>query len=424
MDPKVNIEGISPIRKRIEVEVPAQRVDEEIERFLRQLNKQVRVRGFRPGKVPPSILKRRYKDYIEEEVSLKLIDDTYQKIVLEQEIRPVGNPQIEREGLKEGEAFRYSAIVDVRPQVEVSGYLGLRLRKREPETTPQMVEERLEALRDSEAKAKELEAPRGVGEGDLVLIDLKGEVEGEPRRKIERNDYTLLMGSSPFPPKFEDNLRGVMVGEMREFTVTYPEDHPEGALAGKEVRFQIQVKDIKEVVKPELNDDFAKDMGCENLEELKTQLRETLRQEEEAKIREAYKEEVKGLLLSQNSFEVPPSMIEAQVETKIEEIRSALGPREVEPDWVRLKGEMRGPAEREVRANLILEEIARREGLSLSEEEIEEEYLRIARRANRSPEEVKKIYMKNNLVEGMRRRLLIGKALEFVLERAEFCQEV
>ncbi len=423
MELKINVSDISPIRKKVEVEIPAERVTEEIDAFLRRLNREVRVKGFRPGKVPLGILKTRYRDYLEEKVSLKLIDDTYQKIVEERELRPVATPQIDREGIVEGEAFKYSAVVEVRPQLEVTGYTGLRLKKREARVTPEMVEERLKALQEEQAKARAPEEDRGAGDDDLLVVDIKGEVVGEARSRFQKNGLTFLMSSSPFPAGFAERLKGARVGEAREFTLSYPDGHRDRSLAGRQAQFLVTVKEIKEVVRPALDDELAKELGCQTLEELREQVRTNLQEEEERRVVAALKEEAKELLLARNSLEVPPSMVDLQVEARIDEIRATLRKDESEPDWVQLSEELKAPVEREIKANLILEEIGKSEGIEVTGDKLDQEFQRIASLTRRSPEEVKKIYTREELMESLRRRLLIGDALDLVLSRAELVED-
>lgn len=417
---KVNIADVSPVRKKIEVEIGAEKVSQEIEAFLRKLNKEVRIKGFRPGKVPLPILKSRYRDYLEEEVSLKLIDDSYHEILKEQDVKAVASPQIEREGLKEGEAFKYSALVDIRPEIEAQGYLGIKLTRRKAEVSQEMLEERLSALRDAHAKARPLEEERGLAQGDLAVIDLEGQGEGEIR--FSRRDYAAVAGSASFPYAFWKEMEGARPQEERQFKVSYPSDYQNERLRGKDISFRVHLKEIKEIIRPALNDELAKQMGYETLEELKSKLSLALIQEAEKKAQEEVEEQAKGILMSANPFEVPASMVEEQAEARLEEIKESLRPGSREPNWDRLREELRAPVEREIRARLILEEIGKKEGLTISDSALDKEFGRMAGETSQSPEGVRNFFMKEGRLENLKRHLLINKALGLVIERADILE--
>lgn len=415
---KVDVADISPVRKKIEVEIPAEKVSEEIGAFLRKLNRQVRVKGFRPGKVPATILKNRYQDYWKDEVSLKLVDDSYQQIVAERGLKPVAYPQVERADLEEGQAFKYSALVDVRPEVEPTDYLGIKLTRRKFQLSPEMIEARLEALRDGQAKVKSLEEDRGLAHNDLAIIDIEGTGEGLSGTWTKK-DYSFLLGSASLPDSFSRELVGAKVGDWREFEIVYPADEQNKELAGKRVSFRVMVKEIKEVIRPELDDSLAGALGYQNLEELRKHISSITEKELKDRSDNLLQEDVKKTLLSSNPVELPESMVEEQLRARMGEIKARLRPGSPEPNWDSLAEKMSGPLAEEIKARIILEAIANKEELAVTEADLEEEFAKIAGEANQELNTIRDLYAREEHLENLKRRLLIDKALQFVIEKGE-----
>lgn len=414
---KVDITDISPVRKKIEVEIPPEKVSQEIEAFLRKLNKEIRIKGFRPGKAPAGLLKSRYRDYWEEEVSHKLIDDSYQKIIEEKALQPVSEPQVDREEIREGEGFKYSALVEVKPRVEPQEYLGLKLTRKSSRVKPEMVDSRLEAIREDQAKIKPLEEGRGLRDKDLAVVDVEGEITGAPEKRFSRKGLNYIMGSSTFPYSFCQALVGAEVGERREFRVNYPPEHGNEELRGREVSFKVEVKEIKEVVQPDLDDNLAQALGYQSLEELRKRVATVLAQELEAEAQRLLEQDAKQILVAANPFDIPESMMEKELEARLAAIRERLAPGSREPNWERLRQELRNSTEREIKADFILEALASKEGLQVSEEELEEELEKIANQA------VRQRYQREVLRENFKQQLVLAKALKFVLDKADVASE-
>lgn len=418
---KVNVADITPVRKKIEVEIPADKVAEEIGVFLRKLNQQARVKGFRPGKVPATILKNRYRDYWQEEVSLKLIDDSYQQIVTERDLKPVAHPQVESEGLEEGQVFKYSALVDVRPEIEPTGYLGIKLTRKKFLIKPEMIEARLEALRDGQAKIQALKVDRGLARDDLAIIDIEGGSQDTPGSWTKK-DYPFLLGSASLPDSFSQELIGAKPAETRNFEVVFSDHDQNKEMAGKRVSFKVTVKEIKEVIRPELGDDLARGLGYQDLNELSKHVSSVIEKELNDRSDNLLREDVKQALIDANPIQLPESMVDEQLKTRLTEIKSRLRPGSAEPDWSKLAEKMRGPLAEEIKARLILEAIADKEKMAVSEADIEEEYAGIASGANQELDTIRELYAKEGHLDNLKRRLAIDKARQFVIDRGEISE--
>jgi trigger factor len=419
---KIDVEDLSSTKKRLQIEVPGEVVTKEIDSAYRKLSKKARIKGFRPGKVPRAILQRYYGDYVKDDVISTLVNDTYFKAISDKDIKPVSQPTIDNGTLEEGKAFEYSAIVEVKPDIHVKDYLGLRLRGKKAEVVGEDVEKRLRHLQNLHAQLVTTEERKKVREGDFIIIDYEGFSGGKPFEGSRGKDTMLQIGSGGFIPGFDDKLIGSERDDEKEVEITFPEDHP--TMAGERAVFRVRIKEIKEKIVPKLDDEFAKDIGeYQNLEELKDKIREDLKREGEESTRRDLENQLIEKLIDANPFDVPRSMIEGQIDyfvadTKIRLASQGLAFNDLGVGEGRLRKDFEEAAVKRVKGRLILEKISALEEISVKDEEVTERLREISLRTNQNVEKVRGYYQKGDRMEELKAKIVEEKTLDFLLERS------
>lgn len=422
---KVQIENTSPVERKILFEIPSDVVSQEMESSYRSLNRRVKFKGFRPGKVPRSILERYYKSQVEEEVLSKLMTESYEKAVEEHHLTPVAPPTVTDRTFEAGKEFKYTMTVEVKPEVMVEGYLGLEVEKETVSVSEEEVETQLKILQETHAQLKSLETRRPIREKDFALLDFEGSYAGKTLEGWKANDHLVEVGSKTLVGDLDFQLIGLSIGEEKDISITLPETYARKELAGKEIKVHLKVKEIKEKFLPLLDDEFAKDVGDYNtLEELKAHLRKTVEEQKQTRASQAAKEKLLSALVEKQAFPIPQSMVQHQVKTLIARTEQRLAQQgmkleEAGLDHEKLSKTFLATAEKEVRGSLILNKIAEMEKLSVSEAELEGKLEQIAAQVNQRPEAVKNYYLKKNLLEDLRAQMLEEKTLDFLLSKAK-----
>lgn len=422
---KFDVEHISSVKKKISIVVPSEKVGEKIDRAYGRLKMKAKIKGFRPGKAPRSVLEKYYRDQVIEEVLNEAIQESYSKVLEEEEINPVSYPHFGGEELREGEDFAFSLTVDVKPKPDIKDYSGVELKKEKVEVKDEEIAAELEKLRKSLAAYSPVDE-RGIEKGDYVTFDFEGFVGDEPLENGKAENYTLEIGSASFIPGFEDQMTGLRKGEEGEVKVRFPDDYHVERLSGKEAVFKVKVKEIKCQDLPPLDDEFAKDAGdYDSLDELKERISTDIREEREQKERNRLERELIDRILEKNPFDVPESMLERQVYYKNEEIRNrmlgfGMKPEEVEGNLIDMKDEIRTQAESEVKGGLLLESVAEKEGIKVEDEDVEAHYRELAERSGRTSGEIRSYYedKKSYLMSS----LMDKKVLDFLMDRAKIAE--
>ena len=419
---KVDVEDLGSTKKRLQVEVPGEIVTKEIGSAYRKLSKKAKVKGFRPGKVPRAILQRYYGDYIKNEVISKLINDTFFKAISDQDIKPVSQPTIDDGTLEEGKAFEYSAIVEVKPDIQVKDYLSLRLKTGKAEVTGEDVEKRLLELQNLHAQLVTVEERKKVGEGDFVIIDYEGSSDGRPFEGSNGKDFMLQVGSGGFIPGLDEKIIGRERDDELEVEMIFPENQPK--MAGRPAVFRVRIKEIKEKIVPKLDDEFAKDIGeYKDLEELKARIREDLEREGEESKRRDLENQLMEKLIDGNPFDVPRSMVDQQInylvaDAKIRLASQGFALKDVGVEEGKLRKDFEEAAVKRVKQGLILEKISALEGISIENEEVTEKLREISLRTNQDVEKVKGYYQKDDRMEELKAKIVEEKTLNFLLEKS------
>ena len=421
---KVNVEDISSIKKKVHVEVPEDRVAQEIDSFYEELKKKAKIKGFRPGKAPRTILERYFKDYAKGEVLQRLIQDTFPKALSEVSFSPVAPPAFDPQELEGGKPFRYAAIVEVKPQIKIEDYTGLNLEGKKEEVRDEELEERLKNLQNLHAQLKAISEPREVRTGDYVILDYDAKMDGRPLDEGKGVDITVEVGSGRFIPTLEENLIGLKPEDDKDVDVSFPADYGYKKWAGKTVSFHVKVKEIKEKILASLDDEFAKDLGgFDSLEALTAKLREDMQKVKEEALDRHFKDQIVDQLLQKNSFEIPPSLVEEQNQALVSEAKLRLASqgmnlKDMDISEDKLREDYRAVAERQVKTYLILEKIAGQEGISVSDEEVQGRLKEISERSHQKFEAVKRYYEKNGLIPEMQAGILSDKTLNFLIEKS------
>lgn len=421
---KVSVEEISSIKKKVNIEISEEDVAKEIGSFYKELGRKAKIKGFRPGKVPRSILERYFKDYVKAEVMQKLIQVTYPNALTETNLQPVSNPVIDPGELETGSPFQYSATIEVKPEIKLEGYIGLNIQGKKEEVKEEELEERLRTLQNLHASLKAVSEARPVQNGDYVIIDYETREAGKPLEEGKATDTTLEVGSGRFIPEVEEKLTGMKLGEEREIEVTFPEDYGYKKWAGKAISFHVKIKEIKEKILPPLDDEFAKDIGdYSSLDELKFKLREEIRKEKESYLQQQLRNQILDQLLEANPFEVPDSLVEAQTQamisdTKLRLARQGMALQDIGVTEEKLREDYRTTAMKQVKTFLILEKIASQEGISVTDEEAEERIREISEKVHQKFDVLKRYYEKNGLIPEVKAEILNNKTLDFLIQKA------
>jgi trigger factor len=418
---KTELTDVSDTQKTITIEIPTEVVDAEIDRIARGYTKQARLPGFRPGKAPKTIVKQRFKDQILHDVMHGLIPRAVEEALQERGIEPVDTPNIKDVALEEGQPLKFTAAVETVPAFDPGDLSAIVLRRPPVEITDEAVEGTLQRLRERAGKFEPVEG-RPVADGDAVVADLD---RTGPDGKTDHHDgVTLQLGAPGNPPGFDANLIGLSEGESKTFTIHFPESYPAEELANTDQTYGVMVKGIRRRVLPELDDEFAKDVGeFESLAALRDRVRSDLREEAEENSRRHVRGELFKQLSSRITFELPGSLIDREMDRRLEEFARQLMSQNVDPrqagiDWAQFREAQREPARDAVASALVLDEIARREQITVSGEDVDKEIERFATRAGRTPAALRAQLEKDGGISRLYAGLRREKAVDLALSRA------
>lgn len=423
----VKVEEISSIRRRLSFEVEAGQVEEAIDGAYAEIAKTAKLKGFRKGKVPRKLLEQFFRPQMEEKVFTRLINDTYFKALVDNEVPVVGQPQITESGaIDRGKPFTYVAEVEVKPEVVAKDYTGLEAKKEKFEFDPQIIEHRLEEMRQMRTEQK-VSRRKIAREGDFVTIDFTGYVDGEAFQGGSAEGHQLELGSGSFIPGFEEQVVGMKREEEKEIEVTFPEDYGNKDLAGKKAVFKVKLHEIKEKVVPELDDEFAKGFGAESLEDLKKQMEENFRQQEQNRIEGDLRERIVEALVEKNPIEVPEAMVDKQLEYMLQNVRNRMQQQGITLEMLGMNEEIfasmyRQTAVKQVQGSLLLEAIARQEKIEVADDEIDGKLEEIAKMANAPLDAVKNYYSSEEAKAGLKDQIIEEKTLAFLIDNAKITE--
>jgi trigger factor len=423
---KVDIEDLSSVKKKVTVELPAETVDKEFSDTYGKLAKSASVKGFRPGKAPKSVLRGYYGKQVAAEVKSKLISDSFEKIMEDHDLDPVEPPEIEAEDeAAEGEDLKFEFEIEVKPSVEAQGYKGLAVKKEKLEIADEMVEDALTQLRESRAQVEPVTDDRGLNEGDLVVADLDCLIDGEPIEGYSFKEQMFDLELDTGVPELKEHTLGMKQDETREFDVTYPEDYRDGKLAGKDVTVRVHLRDIKRKNIPELDDDFAKDIGeFTSLDELREDVKEKLTAQEKERIDRDLKGDLVLEMIQKNPFEVPSSLVDKQSEFIANSAKQRLAYDGVDIEKIGLNLETmaknyRERAENQVRASFLFRSIIEKEDIDVTSEELSAKLDEMVASYGEQAQAMRTYFEEPKLKEDIKQRLLEEKVLDYLVSEAK-----
>jgi trigger factor len=420
----LNFQDLSPVKKAIEVEIPADLITTTEKRVTNEFAHQAKLPGFRPGKVPVNVVRSRFAKEIQEEVMNRLLPQTFREVVAERGLEPVGDPHLEHVDPYpsiEGAAVKYKAQFEVKPHVELSDYRGLEVDNPPVEVNESEVDTMIERLRD-QASSYRLETERGLQDGDYAVIDVASSGEGI---EAKTDSGHVRIGEETPLPELHDGLRGKRPGEQISFEKAYGDDAHNEIYRGKNVRHDVTLKEIRVQEKPEINDDFAMSVGnWESVAQMREVISGDIRRHKDTEVLRAKRNQIGERLLESHHFEVPESLVEEELGKSLQNYARFLASQGVdlekaELDWRKLGEDFRPEAIKRVKRGLILEAIARKEGIEISDVEVDAEIRRAAREQDRDFAEVKHHLKHDGGYEALRRSLAQEKALELVLREAK-----
>ena len=413
---------IDTCKRTIEFTVPVLEVEAEIDRAATSIQKKAKLPGFRPGKTPLGIIKTRYEEDIRSQVVDNLVNKHFGERTQQDRLQVVGSPRVTDVHLHKGEPLTFKVEFEIAPEWELGQYTGLEAPYEEPKVADEDVTTRLNALREQKADYINID-PRPAADGDYAVVAMKsiGGVEGEP---IQNDEMVLGIGDAGTMPEFSEALRGMTPGDEKEVTVKYPDEYGHKRLAGREVTFHLTLKVLRKKELPELNDDFAQDVGdFKTLEELSEEIRRQILREREQMAKTVAQEKLIDKLVEGHAFPVPDAytdrQIEMNLETRIRELAmQGVDPRSLKIDWEKLKESQKERALRDVRASLILDRIGERESIAAMQDEVDREIHRISKQVREPAAAVRMRMEKDGSLARVANRIRTEKVLNFLFENA------
>ena len=417
---------VNPLLRTVTVEIPADTVDAERNKIVQQYAKLARVPGFRKGKVPAGVVRTRFQQDINEEIVRNLLPHAFRQETAKQNLAPVSQPQVTDLHLHDGQPLKFTAEFEILPEIPTGGYENVKVEHPKVEVTDAEVEETVKNLQEQRATYDPIE-DRAAEDGDFVQISFEGRDKADESAKpVEVPSILVELGGSNTVQEFTDNLRGTKAGDEKTFDVVYPADYGDQRLAGKSVEYHVTVKALKKKVLPELNEEFIKELGGDfnTPEELRTKIREGMEHEKKHRAEHEGKDKLVEELVKLNDFPVPESMVNSQIETRLERGLRALAQQGMRAedmkkmDFARLREGQREAATREVKASLLLEKIADTEKIEVSDEELDQQIASLARQSQQTPEQVRARLTQDGSLDRIRTQIRNEKTLDLLYSRS------
>ncbi len=422
---KTKLEAVSPVRKKLMVDVPVERVVAALEKAYQKIQKEAEFKGFRKGKVPRNLLETHFRPDAEKEAVAAIVETTYPEALEQEKLWPVSRPHITSGPFDKNVEFSYTAEFEVHPVVEITGHHGLSLEKTERHVTDELVEKRLAAMRQSMAQIEP--APEGAKaeKGMVAFVDFKGTADGGEFKGSKAENFLVDIGSGSLMKEFEENIVGMGKAETKKIEFDYPKDYFNKELAGKHGVFDLTVKELKIKRLPELNDDFAKDLGSfKTLDEVRADIKKRMESAVEFEAKSELANHAMEELVKKHPFEVPEALVIEELKGMFESFVNQLSRQGKKFEETGIKPEQfieqyKPVAENKVRGYYILDAIAKLEKIEVTDTDAEERMKTIAEQVNQPIEKVREHYTKNNLINGLKNQILHEKTLDFVVLKAK-----
>jgi len=408
---QVQVARISHVMMEVAVEVPASDVKAEVEKVYSNLQKNARVRGFRPGKAPRQVLARLYGPQVANDVVNAIVNETLPKVLSDKNVQPINQPQVEAGKFEQGAAFSYKARFEVSPEIEEVSWEGLDLSRPSTEVAEGAVDEQLEMLRKQHSRLEPPDPVRAAQKGDVVTIDFTLDIDGKEMKEGGGNDVQLELGSGGIVPELEAGITDKSIDATFDVTTKFPDEHPREDLKGKSATFHVKVKDIKARILPALDDELAKDVGnFQTLVELRADVHTRLMKIMKDRSDTALAEQIIERLNERNKVPVPPTLVEQQtriMEMELVQNARRMGQRVTQEDVAKLHDQVHADAEKKVRAGLLMAAIAKKLGIVIGDEDMQRGIQELAQETGKNVAKVRAEYS-----DPQRRQILIGMLLE------------
>jgi len=421
------VEDLSPVVKKVSVELTPDRVKDALDRAYTSVSRTVKLKGYRQGHVPRRLVERYFGDDVKKDVAQKLVTGSIHEALAEHQLDPVAPPRVENGSVEAGQPFKYTATVEVRPRVEPKDYEGLSVTRIDATVTDAQVDERVEEMRANQAMFVPIEGREVAEAGDFVSADYQGFVEGAPLRGAKREGVLLEVGPGSLLENKAEGLLGARVGENRELGVSFANDYAVEELRGKEARFQVKVNGLKKREVPTLDDAFVQDLGGESktVSDLRAKIRSEMEQQKKDRAESDQREAVLTALAEKNPLEAPPALVERNVDAMLQGMlegfmRRGIDPRQLGLNLDRMRDELRQRALLEVKGYLLLEAIADKEKIEASEEDLAKHFDKLAGELKQSADKVRAAFKRQESLDNLKGRLRQDKALAFLLSKANF----
>ncbi|MDD2388248.1 MAG: trigger factor [Desulfobacterales bacterium] len=421
---QVTVEDLSSVKKLMCIEIPETDVVRELDKAYSNLKKTAKIKGFRPGKIPRTVMERMFKKDVHADVSYKLIQQSFIEAITEKDLKVLGTPLMDTPKLEARGPYKYKATVEVKPQIGNIDFKGLTLKKTIYDVTDAEVDAQLKALQKNMAEKGRIKEDRPVADDDWVLMDYEGFKDGEAFEETPKvENEAIKIGAAYVTKDFDEQIKGMKSGDAKEFTVHFPADYCNAKLADQDILYRVQVKEIQEEVLPEINDDFARSFGDFNsLEKFKLDIVTNLKNAYENRSHEELKSQIFEALTKKSDFELPDSLVDFELESIVAEAQRSFMSYNTTLEQLGLTKETlsekyRDVAENNVRHHLIINQIIEQENLVLSDEELEEGYAQAAERFRRPLDEIRKYYSDHeDHFDYFKTGLLEKKAIRLIIE--------
>jgi trigger factor len=414
------MEEISPVKKTLSFEIPWNEVKEELDAVYRDVGKKAKIKGFRPGKIPRKVLESHFKEHAEEETITNIVNKYYWQTLEDKGIMALSRPDIKQDGFKENTNFTFTASFETEPDFEPKGYDGIEVKKEKIQITESDLENRLKEIRQMFATMEEVKESRAAIMGDYVTIDFAGSLDGQMHQELKADNFLLELGSKRFIPGFEEQLVGMKNGETKAINVKFPEDYHEKKFAGKDVIFTVTIKDIKEKKLPEIDENFIKNFDKYNsLDDLKNDVRKTLEQDCQRLTETNLQNKIMEIILKENDFEVPPSLIEKQIfymmaDTQKRMTSAGMDEKNAMELSFKMHDKFKEEAQKVVKTFLLLKKIAQKEAIQVEEADLDQYIRELAAKHGRDYEQIKKAFEQEERKDNLKTELIQKKVFDFI----------
>ncbi|HHJ39954.1 MAG: trigger factor [Methylothermaceae bacteria B42] len=419
---QISVESTSEISRKMQIQVPEEKVREEIDTRLKSLAKRVKIDGFRPGKIPERVIRQRYGKQVREEVIYDLIRSSFSQALQEQDLRPVGEPQITPQEMAEGKGLEYTAQFEIYPEIKLAALESLEIKKPVCQLSDEDLEQMIQRLREQKKQWHEVD--RLAQEGDRVTITFEGLLDGEPIGNGKSEHFEIELGSGNMIPGFEDQLKGAKAGDHLEFELTFPEDYHDEKLAGKNVLFKVEIEKVEEGTLPEVDSDFVKEYGIEDgdIEKFREEVKANMERQVQAALKEQTKNNVLDALFEKNPIPVPEALVKQEIQRTLAPLGDTLKNNPEILNQLPLD-QIQEKAKKRVALGLLLSEVIRTNELKPDPEKIRSAIEALAENYE-DPEEVIQYYSSNPEARAqIENSVLEDQAIEWILERAKVTEE-